>query len=239
MRVFPIIVILAASVIALTIFDAGTSLKSAQAGREVEPTPAATDLIEGTPSATVVPDLILTLTWNRLDKPTPIGNSQIDKGAALYWLVCIPCHGDKGQGLTEEWREVFGPEEKNCWQSKCHAANHPPDGFALPHSAPPLLGPGAMLNLKDGVDLHHIIQTSMPWYNPDFINAEDEWNVTAFLLFKSGVMPSTVTLSAANAATFKLRTVAPTKTEERPLTFALAALLGVTVVGLVWRGRHA
>lgn len=239
MRIFPIIVIVAASVIALTIFDAGTPLKRAQAGREVEPTPAATDIIAGTPSATVVPDLILTLTWNRLDKPTPIGNPQIDKGAVLYWLVCIPCHGDKGQGLTEEWREVFGPEEKNCWQSKCHAANHPDYGFSLPHAVPPLLTAGAMLNLKNGAEVHHIIQTSMPWYNPDFINAEDEWNVTAYLLYKAGVMPANVTLSDANAATFKLRTVAPIKTEERPLTIALAALLGVTVVGLVWRGRRA
>jgi hypothetical protein len=86
-----------------------------------------------TPAGTLVPDLILTLTYNRLEKPqvsTP--PTQAELGAVYYWLVCIPCHGDKGQGLTEEWREVFGPEEKNCWQAECHGKRHPDEGFELP-----------------------------------------------------------------------------------------------------------
>ena len=247
MRFFPIVVIAAASIIALTVFQGSTPLNRARAGEGVEPTPAATAIGRGTPALvatpdlTAVPDLILTLTWNRLDKPVPMSNppSQIDKGAVYYWLVCIPCHGDKGQGLTDEWREVFGPEEKNCWQSKCHAANHPPEGFSLPHVVPAVLGPGTLQTYKNGAELYRIIQTSMPWYNPDFITAEEEWQVTAYLLWKQGVLPRDVTLDASNIATFRLGTLAPAKDEERPLTYALVGLLGVMVVGLVRQGRHS
>lgn len=246
MRLFPIIIIAAASIIALTIFQGSTPLNRARAGEGVEPTVAATPIGRSTPGQvatldlTAVPELILTLTWNRLDRPTPMANppSQIDKGAVYYWLVCIPCHGDRGQGLTDEWRQVFGPEEQNCWQSKCHAANHPPDGFSLPHAVPAVLGPGSLQRYTTGAELYHIIQTSMPWYNPDFITADEEWQVTAYLLYKQGVLPPDVTLNAANVGTFRLGTVAPIKSEERPLTFALVGLLGVLVIGLVRQGRR-
>lgn len=240
MRLFPIAIIVAASLIALTIFQGGTSLNRARAGGETEPTPAATSALVATPDLTAVPDLILTLTWNRLDRPVAMSNppSQIDKGAVYYWLVCIPCHGDRGQGLTDEWREVFGPEEKNCWQSECHGARHPDNGFTFPRTIPPVFGPGALQRYKDGAELYHIIQTSMPWYNPNYITAEEEWQVTAYLLWKQGVLPRDVTIDESNIATFRLGTVAPSKDEERPLTLALVGLLGVVVIGLVRQGRR-
>ncbi|HET7377268.1 MAG TPA: c-type cytochrome, partial [Anaerolineae bacterium] len=151
-------------------------------------TPIATANAEGT----LVPELILTLTANRLDKPVmPANNpSQADKGAVTYWLVCIPCHGDKGQGLTDEWRFVFGVQEMNCWQSKCHAANHPEDGFQFPHTIPAVIGQAALARYTTAAELHQVIATRMPWYNPKVISAEDAWNLTAYLLRANGVLPN-------------------------------------------------
>jgi mono/diheme cytochrome c family protein len=191
-----------------------------------------------TPVGTPVPELILTLTYNRLDKPrvsTP--STQADQGAVYYWLVCIPCHGDKGQGLTDEWREVFGPEEKNCWQAKCHGKRHPDDGFELPHAAPPVLGPTALDRFNNAEELHRLIATSMPWYRPSFMTEEQSWQVTAFLLRQQGVMPPKVILNEGNAPVFRLRTPAPALEEERPLTAAAIGLLTVAVVGVVWHYR--
>jgi hypothetical protein len=191
-----------------------------------------------TPDDTPVPDLILTLTYNRLDKPqvsTP--PTQADKGAVYYWLVCIPCHGDKGQGLTEEWREVFGPEEKNCWQAECHGKRHPADGFELPHAVPPVLAAAALGRFNNAEELHHVIATSMPWYRPSFMNAEESWQVTAYLLRQQGVLPPKVTLNEGNAPIFRLRTQAPAVEEERPATAAVISLLVVAVVGVVWHYR--
>ena len=50
--------------------------------------------------------------------------TQADVGAEIYRLVCQDCHGNRGQGLTDEWRAEWDPEDQNCWQSKCHAPNH-------------------------------------------------------------------------------------------------------------------
>jgi len=163
--------------------------------------------------------------------------TQADKGAIYYWLVCIPCHGDKGQGLTEEWREVFGPEEKNCWQAECHGKRHPADGFELPHVVPPLVGAAALGRFNNAEELQHVIATSMPWYRPSLMTAEERWQVTAYLLRQQGVLPPKVTLNEGNAPIFRLRTQAPAVEEERPVTEAVIGLLVVAVVGVLWHYR--
>ncbi len=57
----------------------------------------------------------ITPTVDRLAEPTlPANPSQADLGAVVYWLSCMVCHGDRGQGLTEEWRAVAGQEDMNC-----------------------------------------------------------------------------------------------------------------------------
>jgi len=35
------------------------------------------------------------------------------------------CHGDHGQGLTEEWRSSFASDQRDCWQSGCHGSDFP------------------------------------------------------------------------------------------------------------------
>jgi len=194
------------------------------------------------PIRTDFPDLVLTLTYNRLDKPQPEADppSQYDQGAVYYWLVCIPCHGDRGQGLTDEWRQVFGPEEMNCWQSDCHSAHHPPDGFQLPHTVPPLLGPTALQRFTNGAELYHVIKTSMPWWDRTrtYMSEAEAWAVTAYLLRQHGVLPRGVTLDAANASVFRLRTQSPSKVEERPMTIILVGLLAIMAIGLIRLGTR-
>ncbi|MCZ7667923.1 MAG: hypothetical protein M5U34_12380 [Chloroflexi bacterium] len=44
------------------------------------------------------PGMQPTLAIDRLAPPPTVENpTQLDEGAYLYWLYCIPCHGDKGQ----------------------------------------------------------------------------------------------------------------------------------------------
>ena len=77
----------------------------------------------------------------------------------------------------------------------------------------------------------------MPWYRPTYMNADESWQVTAFLLRQQGVMPPQVTLNDGNAPIFRLRTPAPQVAEERPVTVAVIGLLVVAVVGIVWHYR--
>lgn len=181
------------------------------------------------------PDLVLTLTANRLVKPQVSSPpTQADKGAEYFWFVCMACHGDKGQGLTEEWRSVYGPDEMNCWQSTCHGKRHPREGFELPHQVPPVLGPNALGRFNNAEELHHVIATSMPWWGPSFMTSEESWNVTAYLLREQGIMPPQVTLNEGNAPIFRMRTKAPATEEEKPITATIIGLLVMSAGAAVW-----
>jgi hypothetical protein len=60
------------------------------------------------------------------------GTSQLEYGSEVYKPICQDSHGNRGQRLTDQWRTTWASADQNFWQSKCHAANHPPEGFILP-----------------------------------------------------------------------------------------------------------
>lgn len=134
----------------------------------------------------------------------PPNATQLEYGTEVYRLVCRACHGDKGQGLTDDWRAQWAPEDQNCWQSKCHAANHPPDGFTMPQVpavvGQPVKGFGTALNL------YNFIYTYMPWHNPGSMTEKDTWSVTAYLLKINGIDPP-MELNAETAANVDLSVI--------------------------------
>ena len=130
----------------------------------------------------------------------PATASQADIGAEIWRLVCQDCHGNRGQGLTTEWRAQWNPAHRNCWQSKCHAANHPPEGFVLPRHVPPVVGPNALDELNTVLELHDYICKSMPWHNPGSLADRQCWQLTAFLARQNGIHPSNSPLDRASAA---------------------------------------
>ena len=131
--------------------------------------------------------------------------SQADHGAQIYRLVCQACHGDKGQGLTDQWRSTWHPADQNCWQSKCHAPNHPPEGFDLPRWAPAIMGSQALLAFPTAYDVYTFIHTRMPWQAPGTLTDEEYWQLTAFLLRANHLVDNAIVLDADNAASVQLR----------------------------------
>ena len=118
----------------------------------------------------------------RLEHPTMSDPpTQVELGHGEYWMSCMVCHGDRGQGLTEEWRSVLDPADMNCWQSKCHAPNHPPEGFEIPRQSPMVIGTGALTGYQTADDLFEYIRVRMPWAFPGLFDDETYWNLTTFL----------------------------------------------------------
>ena len=130
--------------------------------------------------------------------------TQADYGERAYILVCSACHGDRGQGLTSEWLAQWAPADQNCWQSKCHALNHPPDGFVLPRYAPPLLGPNTLLRFNTALELHDYIHQAMPWQDPGNLAEDEFWNITAYLVRQRGLDPMRDPLDATRAGNLRL-----------------------------------
>ena len=138
--------------------------------------------------------------WILVDLPPDA--TQLQHGGEIYRLVCSACHAHSGEGLTDAWRATWHPEDQNCWQSKCHAANHPPDGFELP-IAPAVVGRQALAPFATAADLRNYIQATMPWQEPNSLTDEEGWAVTAYVIKLNRMNPGPE-LNAGNAGMFSL-----------------------------------
>jgi hypothetical protein len=139
-------------------------------------------------------------TPDRLAQPTlPANPSQADKGAQVYWLSCLPCHGDRGQGLTEEFKQTYPAEDRNCWKSGCHGKLPYENGFTLPVNIPAVIGAGTLQKFPNALILRSYIFAAMPFWKPASLTEEASWQVTAFLLRENNLWTSQEELTASNA----------------------------------------
>ncbi|MCC7358244.1 MAG: c-type cytochrome [Anaerolineales bacterium] len=151
------------------------------------------------PAATRTP--VMLQTPDRLKAPPTVEHpSQADTGAQVFWLNCQPCHGDQGQGLTDEWRAQYPPEDQNCWESRCHGDRPYDDGFTLPHVVPAVIGPGSLSRFASAADLHTFISAAMPFQAPGSLSADEYWALTAFLLRAHAVATPNPPLASAEQA---------------------------------------
>jgi mono/diheme cytochrome c family protein len=109
-------------------------------------------------------------------------SSPSPNGANIYNQWCSSCHGDRGQGLTADWRAQWPEEKQNCWQSKCHAGNHPPDGFSFPQNVPALIGPDTLTKFSTAQDLYAYARAAMPYWSPNLLSDDDYQAITLFLV---------------------------------------------------------
>jgi cytochrome c len=157
-----------------------------------------------TPTSTLSP-------FERLAKPTiPAEPSQADLGAQDYWLYCLPCHGDRGQGLTDEFRETYPPDEVNCWQSGCHGKRPYEDGFTLPTAIPAVISHDAVNKFTDAAQLNSYIRVTMPFWKPGSLTEDEAWRVTAFIMRENGLWNGIGELNALNAGQVRIPRGTPT-----------------------------
>jgi len=172
----------------------------------------------------------------RLDRPeTSDPPTQLDQGALYYWGVCLACHGDRGQGLTDEWRDSFGEEDRNCWQSNCHGSDHPEWGFYIPKDrlAPAIAGPGTLASYTNAFELHAYLLESMPWWKPGSMTTEEAWAVTNYVLKLNKAQPMGIALNLSNASAIPVHRQVNTPSSEKPGALILAFVLGLAAAGMV------
>lgn len=169
----------------------------------------------------------------------PITATQADRGAQIFQYVCQDCHGDEGQGLTDEWRAEWAPEDQNCWQSKCHASNHPVEGFVLPRYVPAIIGPDRLARFETARDLYDFIRDNMPWHAPGSLQDLEYMQLTAFLVRENEIAPMDSPLDAQRAADLDLHpgnTVDPESTGTSVSNNALTPILFWSLLGLLLVG---
>jgi mono/diheme cytochrome c family protein len=197
-------------------------------------------------TATTVPPAA-TPTFDRLAAPPTAANpNQADTGAQLFWLHCQPCHGDQAQGLTDEWRAQYPPEDQNCWESGCHGDQPYFDGFRLPTQVPALVGAGTLGRFATAADLHAYLIRAMPFQAPGSLTPDEYWSVTAFLLRGHGLSETALPITDQLAQGIPLGAPLATPTAEpgpgsedfpgsQPVAAAAMLATGALLIGgLAW-----
>ena len=190
------------------------------------------------------PQVEATPTIDRLAEPTmPAVPSQADYGAQVYWLSCMPCHGDRGQGLTDEFRQLYPPEDQNCWNSGCHGKRPYTNGFTIPTTIPALIGPGTLQKFQTAANLHGFIAAAMPFWKPGSLTDEQYWQVTAFLLRQNGLWDARAELNSSNAAQVRVGAgeaaptplpTPPSSTVSIPWPFLAGGVLLLAILSLIF-----
>jgi mono/diheme cytochrome c family protein len=158
-----------------------------------------------------------------------------DRGAETYRQVCLACHGDFGQGLTDEWRAEWG-EDSNCWQSRCHGSAHPPWGFTFPQAVPPLLGPGALSRFQTAADLYTTILSTMPWWDPGSLTESQSWELTTYLMAVRGELAEDAELDKGSAIVYRIGQPYTPAADYRLPAVIVLTLLAVAAMTLIrWR----
>jgi len=177
--------------------------------------PAHTRTPDAGPSPTAMPGATPTVD-RLLAPPTVASPDQADEGAQLYWLHCQPCHGDQGQGLTDEWRAQYPPEDQYCWESGCHGKRPYDQSVALPTSVPAIVGPavdrvmgteGTQVLQKfqtlDGV--YRYVSVTMPYFFPGDLTEEEYLAILAFIARENKIWDGE-TLTTGNLGRYHIGT---------------------------------
>ena len=98
----------------------------------------------------------------------PEGSGTPDQGEAIYKDKCAGCHGDNGQGKPPTGVTLVG-------------------GMGTLATAKPVKTIGSYWPYATSV--WDYIHRSMPYAQPGTLTADETYSVTAFLLFKNGIIP--------------------------------------------------
>ena len=125
----------------------------------------------------------------------PENPTQYDVGDNLYYYHCMPCHGDYGQGLTNEFRKVWVEDHQNCWTDKCHGGGRADGAFPVPRYIPPVIGlesSRTLVKFSGAEDLYTYLSSSHPPQNPGVLEEDEYWALTTYLFAENGrITPDT------------------------------------------------
>lgn len=168
--------------------------------------------------------------------PTVMPPAQADNGAQAYWSMCMSCHGDRGQGLTDEWRESYGADYRDCFKSGCHASDHADNTFEIPATGiPALIGAGKLVRFTNAHELQVYVHENMPFFPAGSLTDEQSLELTAFLLRENDTLPDGLTLDKVNGSAISIHQKATVPGGEVPGSMLLIGILVLTAVGLASR----
>lgn len=114
------------------------------------------------------------------EPPLPKHPTQLELGRHTFWHHCMPCHGDAGQGLTDEFRLQWESDHQNCWARGCHSGRYADDSFPIPTVVPPLANVGLPARYSPD-SLFEYLRATHPPQDPGLLTDDEYRALVAFL----------------------------------------------------------
>ena len=116
------------------------------------------------------------------EPPLPPNPTEYELGRNLFWKWCMACHGDKGQGLTDEFRGMWVPDHQDCWARGCHTGRRDDTGFPIPTVVPALVSDVHLAEFSSLQELADFLKATHPPQSPGILK-DDEYHAIAFFVF--------------------------------------------------------
>ena len=180
-----------------------------------------------------------TPTYDPLKEPfVPDNPTDFELGRNWYWHYCMPCHGDKGQGLTDEWRAVWEPDHQDCWGKGCHAGGRIEDSFVIPTVVPPVVSSVKLARFSSVHALCDYLKATHPPQSPGWLE-DEQYRAIALYIFSENdralVEPTLNPTSTSTPTSTPLpETVTVEGVSQQSNTSLYVGLGIILIVVLVW-----
>lgn len=169
------------------------------------------------------------------EPPLPPNPTEFELGRNLYWHWCMTCHGDRGQGLTDEFRGIWEPEHQNCWGRGCHAGRPGDEGFPIPTVVPAVVTEARLAQFASVQELTGYLQSTHPPQSPGILKVE-EYHAIALFVFSMNTrslvdvpVPATGTSAPMPTPT----TVTVQDAASGPFSISIGSVLLALAVGIL------
>jgi hypothetical protein len=122
------------------------------------------------------------------EPPLPEHPTEYELGRNLYWHWCMTCHGDVGQGLTDEFRGIWEEDHQNCWGRGCHAGHQGDLGFPIPTVVPALVSDAHLKQFPSIQELSDYLKATHPPQSPGILK-DEEYHAIALFVFAMNKRP--------------------------------------------------
>ena len=199
-------------------------------------------LLMGSHSGTAYAQDVLTptSTYNPLAEPfLPENPSEYELGRNWYWHNCMTCHGDVGQGLTDEFRAIWPEDHQNCWGRGCHGGRRDDEGFPIPTVVPPLVSEGKLAQFSSQQAFYEFLKATHPPQDPGCLEDEQYQAIVKYVFGMNGrpldepTPVSTLTPAPASTPTPEVVSGEDTPSESNMVIYIG---LGITIFFLVLMG---
>jgi hypothetical protein len=171
------------------------------------------------------------------EPPLPENPTEYELGRNLYWHWCMTCHGDVGQGLTDEFRGIWDEDHQNCWGRGCHAGHQGDLGFPIPTVVPALVSDAHLKQFTCIQELSAFLKATHPPQSPGILR-DDEYHAIALFVFTMNERPLidfVVTDTPSPTPTLSATPVPASEPKSDNLPVFIATILVLPAAGiLVW-----